>query len=323
VTTAEIASQCEAEADQFARDFYEALNESSRTTERAVQAGRWQAGISDLGFCSERVRRMLDKQVPDDSDEYLAWIGTALGDHAEAAALKRWPDAIRQAEVSVRLAGDQATYTLAGHPDLVFPEGRVIDVKTDYGLTDIRRTGPTQQQQFQRHLYGLGAFEAGLFYDDVTLDDVRVGNVWIDRAGIERSAHAQIEPFNPDYVGAATEWLDDVVYAYLHHEEARKEPPRNMCEQVCGFFQVCRLYDTDVAGRINDPDTLRNIEMYQEGASMERDGKRLKDEAKRHLAGVEGSTGEYMIRWVHVNAQEMGPSFRSAHDKLDIRKVKR
>lgn len=323
MTTADIASQCELEADQFARDFYDAINEASRTTDRAAQAGRWQAGISDLGFCSERVRRMLDKQKPEPTDEYLAWLGTALGDHAEQAAIKRWPEAIRQATVEVTLAGDQATYNLTGHPDLVFPHGLIIDCKTDYGLTDIRRTGPSQQQQFQRHLYGLGAYEAGLFDDDVTLDDVRVGNVWIDRAGIERSAHCQIEPFNPDYVGSATEWLDSVVYAYLHGEEALKEPPRNMCEQVCGFYSVCRLFDTDVSGRIGDEDILRNVDMYIEGAQMERDGKRLKDEAKRHLGGVEGSTGEYMVRWVHVNGQEVGPSFRSAHEKLDIRKVKK
>jgi len=305
----------------IAETIYQAIQDFSNYSARSLQAKEFRVGVSDLGFCSERVRRMIDQQVPEDTDVLAAFIGTALGDYVEQAAMKAWPHAIRQSEVSIQLQGDRAAYTLTGHPDLVLgPEGIVIDAKSDYGLSTVRRTGPSLQQQFQRHCYGKAAWLAGMF-GDIPLEEVRVANVWIDRAAIDKELHVQMEPFNEDYVTQAGFWLDDVVYAYTQGEEARKEPPRDMCAVICGFYKVCRAYDTDVEGLITDKDTLTHIEMYREGLDLEKQGRKLKDNAKQHLAGVSGSTGEFLVRWTHINESVVPETTRSGYDKLEVRKI--
>lgn len=303
----------------LAGTIYDAMMDMSNKSARSEQSREFRVGLSDLGFCSERVRRMLDGQVPEDTDALKAWIGTALGDHAEQAAMRAWPHAVRQATVEVTLYGETREYRITGHPDLILPdEGVLIDFKTAYGLATAERTGPSASQQFQRHCYAKGAWETGLF-GSIPLEAVQVANVWIDRAGIEQRVHVQMEPFDPDKVREAGLWLDDVVYAYLQGEEARKEPPRDMCATICGFYGVCRAYDTDVEGKLSDPVTVSAVAMYREGIELERQGARLKDQAKEHLRGVEGSTGEFMVRWTHVNEVTVPETTRKGYDKLEVR----
>ena len=202
--------------------------------------------------------------------------------------------------MSVTLVGDQGTYMLSGHPDLIDPFGTLIDVKTVRGLGRVRRTGPSQQQQFQRHLYAKAAHAQGLFNDSVTLGQVRVANIWFDRTVDEKIPYVHSEPYDERVVEAATMWLDDVVYAYRHGEEARKEPPIAMCEKTCGFFLDCRAGRGLSGGLIEDPDLLAAVAMHREALELERQARRLKDEAKHALQGVEGSTGKYSIKWVKV-----------------------
>jgi hypothetical protein len=307
---------------RIAEAIYGAIQDTSRYSARSQQAAEFRVGVSDLGFCSERTRRMLDQQVPEDSDVLKAWIGTALGDHMEQAMLRVWPHGIRQSEVYVTLHGEEREYALTGHPDFIVPdEGIVLDAKSAYGLDVVERTGPSESQQYQRHCYAKAAWLAGMFPEGMALEDVRVGNVWIDRAGIDQRLHVQMEPYDESIVQAAGMWLDNVVYAYLQGEEAQKEPPREMCAKVCGFFSVCRAYDTDVEGLLTDPVALTAVDLYQQGSDLERQGKRLKDQAKQHLVGVQGSTGKFMVRWTHVNASEVNYT-RGAYDKLEVRKVK-
>jgi hypothetical protein len=47
----------------------------------------------------------------------------------------------------------------------------------------------------------------------------------------------QMEDYDEGWVADAARWLDDVVYAYLQKEEARKEPPRPMSNSRAG---LCR-----------------------------------------------------------------------------------
>ncbi len=306
--------------ESIATSMYQAIQEVSNFSDRSLQSKEFKAGVSDLGFCSERTRRMLDQQVPHDTDVLAAWIGTALGDYAEQAALRVWPHGIVQAEVSVRLEGESGrVYTLSGHPDLILgPEGVLVDFKTSYGLSNARRSGPSRQQQFQRHCYAKAAWEAG-YFGDRPLAEVQVANVWIDRSAVEKELYPHMEPFDEGYVMAAGAWLDDVVYAYLQGEEARKEPPRELCAVACGFYDVCRAYDTDVEGLILDPAALNAVDLYREGNEMERQGKRLKDQAKQHLVGFSGSTGEYLVRWTRVNDSVVPESHRRGYDKLDVK----
>src|SRR5437868_3143963 len=121
---------------------YAAVQAFSTQTDRARQAQDMILGVSDVGFCSERVRRTLDGQIPEETDMLAAFHGTAIGDYVERAYKAAFPRAIIQSEVEVTLKGDTITYTLTGHPDIVDPSGLVIDVKTDRGLDIVRRQGP-------------------------------------------------------------------------------------------------------------------------------------------------------------------------------------
>lgn len=295
-----------------------AIIEFDRARPRSQQTSNFVVGMSELGFCSERTRRMLAGITPDPTDNLAAFVGTAIGDYVERAVFRAYPGVLRDAVVSTKLRTDQRTYTLTGHPDLVFPWG-IVDVKTTAGLAAVRRLGPSQQQQFQRHGYALGAHEAGFFTRP--LAEVQVANVWFDRSANENKCHVQMETYNPEVVAEAGRWLDEVVYAYINSDEAMKEPPRNMCERVCGHFRTCRALDTDVEGLIDDEPTLMAVEMYQEGLELERAGAALKEEARPMLKGVAGSTGEWLVRWVHVEGGPVAARIQEPYDRLSFSRL--
>lgn len=223
----------------LSQGFYKAIQAMTNNTERSLQASARKIGVSELGFCSEKLRRILDGQTAEERDKTKAFVGTALGDHIEQAICAAYPNVIRQSEVTITLVGDQGTFSIGGHPDIVMPSGFLLDVKTVNGLRIVQRTGPSQQQQFQRHCYAKAAHQAGMF-GDLPLDQVQVGNVWFDRAAEEVEPYVQMEPYDERVVEAATQWLDDVVYAFRNGEEARKEPPIAMCAKTCGFYLDCR-----------------------------------------------------------------------------------
>lgn len=306
---------------EVADAIYGAIMSASSLSERSQQSADFRIGPSDLGFCSERVRRMIAGIPEPETDKLPAFIGTCLGDGVEQAVAKYlWPDAIIQSEVSVTLTGETGlTYTISGHPDIIH-ENKVLDVKTVNGLEAKRRTGPDRQQQFQRHSYALGAFNAGYLKAD-SLDDVMVGNVWLDRSGTERCLHVQMEPFDPDQIRQAAEWLDEVVYAYRNEEPARKEPPFAMCAKACGHFATCRALESAVEGLIDDPEQRAGVAMALEAKEMEREAKRLKNQAQILLKDVEGSTGDYTVKWTLVNGGHVAYD-RDAYMRLDIRKLK-
>lgn len=308
----------------LAEEIYGAIQSSQHEAPRSQQSAEFRVGISDLGYCSERLRRTLNHDTPDTQRDMLtAFAGHALGDWIEQAACTIWPDAIRQAEVSITLPSDDGIhgYHIFGHPDLIRPMGLLIDVKTDYGLDIVRRVGPSKQQWFQRHLYAQASHECGLFDDDVKLEDVMVANVWMDRACIDKELHVDMEPFDHRAVVEAAEWLDEVVYRYRHDQVAPKEPPREVCEATCGFFESCRGGEVVVEGLLTDPTVVAAAAMYEEGLSFERDGKRLKDQAKAHLEGVSGSTGKFSVRWINIEGGEVAYT-RQPSRRLQVKAIK-
>jgi hypothetical protein len=310
-----------ADEEALARSFYDAIQKTTNESARSLQAAGHRIGVSDLGFCSERVRRSLAGQTPEPVDKTKAFVGTALGDHIEAAFVAEHPEMIRQSEVEIVLVGDTGTYVLNGHPDLIDPRGKVWDVKTVFGLNHIQRTGPSQQQQFQRHCYAKAAYRAGLFNDGVSLSDVTVGNVWFDRSAEEPVPYIHSEPYDERVVEMATSWIDDVVYAYLHDEPARKEPPIAMCAKACGFYLDCRAGQGLVGGLIDDTDALAAVDMFNTASELEREAKRMKNQAKVHLNGVEGSTGTYSISWSKVAGGEVS-YHRDPYLRLSVRKLR-
>jgi hypothetical protein len=306
--------------EALAAQVWDAVQSASNFSERSQQSADFRIGISDLGFCSEKVRRMVAGIPEPVTDKLPAFIGTALGDHMEQACMAIWPDAIRQAEVQVTLQGDGGTYILSGHPDLLLPEGMVIDFKTSRGLGKVRRTGPSQQQQFQRHCYALGAWESGAF-GNCALVDVQVANVWLDRAGDERFPYVHMEPYSPDVVVQAGMWVDDLVYAYRNDIPARKEPPIEMCRKTCGHYEDCRAGDGDLGGLLTDDEVLVSVDMYNEALAMEKLARQMKDEAKAELQGINGSTGKFSVRWVHTAGGHVEFD-RKPSERLDIRPLR-
>lgn len=307
---------------QLGSQVLDALNHSSRNSPRAQQQNQFLIGISDLGTCQERTRRLL-AEIPevDQTDILPAFIGTAIGKDVEAAVKALHPEVITQAAVVTTLVGDGGEYEVTGHPDMIFPWG-VADLKTTDGLELPRRSGPTQQQLFQRHLYTKAAWEAGLLKVD-RLEDARTANIWLDRSGATKELHVHMDDYSPDVVAAAAAWLDEVIYNYRLNQPAMKDPPRTWCEAACGHFSTCRMYDSDVEGLITDENLNLAIEVYAEGAAMEKDGKRLKDEAKKALVGVAGYTGSHQVRWIHVNGSTTPAMTRNGHDRLSVTLLKK
>ena len=305
--------------EALARYVYASIQEFANSTERSQQQRDFRIGISNIGHCSSFLKYLIQEKAPDEraGDFSAAFVGTAVGDYVERAMLAKWPGAVAQAEITVILQGDLREYRILGHPDFVTPNA-VLDIKTVDGFERIKRKGPSQQQLYQRHLYALGCHQAGMF--SVPLEEVRTGNVWVDRSANERGCFVHMDTFNPAIVAEATSWLDDVTYAAMHDVEARKEPSREFCQDWCGFFQSCRARDTDVSGLITDPDALASIEIWHEAQAMEKEVKRLKREAQHGLTGVNGSTGKHAVRWVHVNGGHVEYD-RAGYDRLSVTKL--
>jgi len=304
---------------------YESIQKYTTLDERGAQSARYEVGVSDLGFCSERTRRMLAQEDPEDTDWTLAFIGTAIGDHLERAVKQYgWPSALIQPSVMLRLTSDTHTYDIPGHPDIVLPDGILLDGKTKRGLSLAEQAWKSSRQnRFQRHGYAKACHDAGMF--DCPREDVLVGNIYVDRAGDDRKPLVRLEPYDPDVIFEMTEWLEEVIYDFTHSQTSRKEPPREVCAATCGFFATCRAFDTDVEGLLTDEVTLEAIGQYRQGLELEKAGARLKDQAKPALVGTEGFAlvnGErFALRWVHIN--EAPVSFvRKASEKIDLRKVK-
>ena len=312
------------EEQEIAERIYTAIQHSATKTERGQQAAEFRVGLSDLGYCSERTRRMLGHEVPEDTDMFLAWLGTVIGEGVERAMVEHFgEEIIAQAEVVCPIRGETREYEVLGHPDIIIPSlGLVLDGKTAYGLRLAERLGADTQKQFQRHGYGKGAWLEGHF-GDLPLEDVRVGNFWLDRSGKERRVHVQIEPYSDEVLAEAGRWLDEVVYNFTHQQEATKEPPREVCFATCGFYDTCRGLDTDVTGLIRDREAVGAIDLYVEGNALEKRGKAMKSEAKANLLGVSGSTGTYSLRWVEVDSVEVAGFTRAPHRRIDIKPVRR
>lgn len=302
----------------------DALYDAAHKSERSLQSADFRLGVSDLGLCHEKARRMI-LQVPFDEEEehYLpSFIGTAIGDHAEAA-LGRKHGWITQQELTITLpsVNGNPERTLVGHSDLIVPEwNALLDIKAPGNIAVVARSEVKLSYRFQRHLYALGAIQAGL----LDAEGCTVGNVFIDRTGDQEMPHVDLEPFSMDVVREAAEWLDDVIYAVVNHEEASKDPGIEFCEGWCPYYLSCRALDRKIeGGLVTDEEQLAAVKLYVEAREDERDAALRKASAKRTLLGVSGSTGEYAIKWVHVAETEVKASVRAAQDRLSITRIRK
>ena len=296
-------------ADEVEVAINRSMNESSRSKQSTV-------GISSLGFCSERLRRHMEGQVPDETEKMKAFLGTWVGEGVERALAAVRDDLMIQGELTINLTGATRTYSLLGHPDLAYlSKNLLLDTKYMSIALAKKTVADDLGKKFQRHCYGAALWANGHF-GECEAHEVTVGNLIIDRDGSESKPWVFTEPLDLSVLDQAAEWLDEVVYNLIQGTEAPKEPPRQMCEKVCGFYRECRAFDTDVEGLITDPTLVAAVEMYDEGVDMARIATKMKNEAKVELIGIDGATRNHVLRWVHVNATDE----RAGHDKISVTK---
>ena len=311
-------------ADEIALTVRDALYAATHESERSLQSADFRLGPSDIGLCRERVRRMI-LQVPyDEPDQHYlaAFVGTAIGDHAERALAEQegW---ITQQELTITLpaVGDQPSRTMIGHCDAIVPEwNMMVDFKSTAKLAVVARGPVKLGYQYQRHLYCLGAIQAGLLEEEGAL----VANVFIDRTAETEMPHVDVQPFSWDVVREAAEWLEDAIYAVRHHEEASKDPGIEFCSGWCGYYLSCRALDRKIeGGLIEDEEKLAAAKLYVEALADEKEAATRKAQAKRALMGVEGSTGEHAVKWIHVGPGEVQASYRPAYDRLSVTRLRK
>lgn len=283
---------------------------------RSQQSREHLIGMSELGACRNFLRLMILETPYDDNEDDIRWpafIGTALGDRLEQAIAESFGYLVQET-VQVTLPSGRM---LQGHCDVQAGDA-VWDFKSVDGLESVKRNGPSFRQKAQIMGYLMALIQSG----DLPEDALAV-LVFVDRSGRDPLPWVWTSVLDMSVIEEADSRLDDVTYAVMHDEEASRDEPDAWCQVACPFYTKCRGATSDVGGLIEDEGALLAVKNYDEGKRMVREGTRLKDEAKRDLVNVEGSTGEHIVRWVHVNESDV-PSFtRKAYDRLDIRKVRR
>lgn len=304
-------------AEAMAEDIYQAIKGWNATTDRGKQTHEHRIGISDIGNCREYVRWMtIEQEFTNEPELHQAFIGSWLGEGIEQAVSGMFPKAKTKLEVTVELPSG---LKLTGHPDLVLPRG-VLDVKTVDGLTGVRKHGPSEQQQFQRHLYAAALVQAGELPEDCF-----VGNVWVDRSGRDPKPFVNLESYDPTWLKRADEWLSDVHYAVTNKERAFQDKPIEWCEVCCPFFSVCRgedaRKDREQGGMITDAFAVDYVDTLIQAREQKKEAEKTLEDCRRALAGVSGSTGTHMVRWVYVGPSQVPGYERAAYEKLDVRRI--
>ena len=292
---------------------------------RTVQSDEGRLGPSDVGFCRQRAALVTRGVGTTDSPpKWSAAVGTALHTYVEAALKEMFPTwlmgSIDDVTVTATLPSGA---TISGHPDIVIPEDNtVLDIKTVDGFQWIKREGTSQQHKYQRHLYAMGCIAAGLF--DKT-KPVYVGNVYFDRSGKEPVPMVFVEELDPTLTDEIDGWITDVIYAVTNKEDASRDIPSAVCEKICSHFTACRggLQSNNEGDQIVDNDLVSAVEMYVEGRSMEKTAKQMKDEAVSILAGINGATQNWQVRWVNVQPSRVDSFEKQGYSRLDIRKVRK
>lgn len=279
---------------------------------RTKQAKDGILGPSDIGFCRQKAV-LTTRRVPE-TDYVSRWpaaVGTAIHNYLETAFKTVYPDWIMGSVDKLRTTAVLPSgAVISGHPDVVIPsENMVLDIKTVDGFEWIKRNGPSQSHKYQRHLYAMGLMQEGILDTD---KPVYVGNIYFDRSGKQKTPLLYMEEYNDDLTAEIDTWVSDVIYAVKNGEDSARDVPAAVCEQICSFFTVCRggLETYDEQEIIEDKELLAAIDMYVEGRDMEKQGKQMKTEAGVRLAGVNGHSKSYQVRWVQVGAS----------DRLDVRK---
>jgi hypothetical protein len=300
--------------EDYAAEFVLDLTVDDAMSDRSRQADRRELGVSDIGTCREYVRLFLDG-VPftDQPKTTAARLGSYIHEGVLAARRNAQPHLLIEQTVTVELPNGMR---VLGHADEIDPaRAEVTDAKTVDGLGVVRRVGATGQQRFQRHLYGWGAWQAGLF-GDIHPSQVTVRNVWLDRSGGQEDVHVEQEALSKNVLDEAVEWLYEVEEARSEGRQASKDQQAEWCRSFCPFFTACRG-EEDTSTTIFEPRMVQAAELYAQGHALAKDGEQLKKAALATLGEVQGSTGRYVVKRTFVE----GGGSRRPYWRTTVREV--
>lgn len=280
-------------------DTYDAMRPRSR--QQAI-------GVSDIGSCTAKALYLLQEVAPTDAPEgHQAMMGTAVHTMAAAARSLCNPALLVEHPLVITLPSG---LVIPGNADEIDPdEPSVTDLKTvasEGDLFRLRRTGSTEQEQFQRQLYYYGAMQAGLVPPAGTVRDV-----WVDRAGQADWAYVEQEPFSMATVHAADRWIGDVLYAKEHGEDVPRQKHYDWCRQFCQFFTHCRSGQAHADLVITDPEFIEAAELVYLGREEEKAAAGTVASARRTLELLLDpdemrayEAGGYRIRWTWINRSD-------------------
>jgi hypothetical protein len=133
-----------------------------------------------------------------------------------------------------------------------------------------------------------------------------------------------VEEMDPMLTDEIDSWVGDVIYAVKNNEDASRDIPAAVCERICSHFTACRgaLETNDGGELIIDTELVSAVDMYTEARGMEKTAKQMKEEASARLLGVNGSTGQWQVRWVEVQPSKVESFEKNGYSRLDIRKAR-
>lgn len=293
---------------EFADFLTTVMDGYAATTPRSRQT---QLGISDVGVCREKARRLLAGIEPCDAPSLrAAEMGIAVHEFVEKAL--RWHgELITEYRTKVELPN--GTLTIPGTVDIIDrDEPSVTDLKTVDDKDELaytRARGSTDQQRFQRHLCYLAVHQEGL----VPVEGL-TRNVWLPRAGDTDELVVEQEPFSLDVIAEVEEWLLHVTYAAAHGEEAPRDKPAAWCARFCQFYSDCR--NTSDSQLIDDPEFIDAAQTYDVNHNLAKMHESIAAGARKVLIPLQGYEprkevpidGGY-LGWVWVN-RESNPHYK-------------
>lgn len=287
---------------------------------RSIQGRSGKIGFSSLGFCHQYALLTMQEVPATDADRvWPAVVGSAVGDVVEKALSWVKPTWPTQVPLTATFSNGAS---LTGHADLVVPDDNVVwDVKSKDGLAKARRNPWSLNYDYQTWGYVLAGIQSGLLDKD---RPAWQGLIYVDRSGEEDTPFCVVKQWLPTKEAEIVAWIDDVIYAHLHGEDAARDIPAAVCEQICELYTACRgaLEDTRSQGVYDDPYVVDAVRDYVQAGREMRDAINLRDDARKRLVGVEGISDGYQVRWTHVEPTTVDAFTKAGHDRIDVRKAR-
>jgi hypothetical protein len=289
---------------------------------RTLQSAAGILGPSDVGWCRNKAALTLSGVAPSDAtNPWQLAVGTAVHRYYLDLLKQMFPSWLVEAGKVTATLSDG--FQISGTPDIIVPEWNLLaDLKTANGFDWVRRVGIGQNYLMQRHLYLLGALDAGHLNRD---EPITLAEIYADRSGVEKDLLVVIEDVDWTLTDRVEGWLTDVRDAVARGVPASRDVPAPVCERTCHFFTACRGGDLpkDPDETITDPDLIEATQFYRDGMELEKHGRSIKEQAKKILEGVNGHTDKYSVRWTQIDESHVNAFTKASFWRLDVRELRR